>query len=343
MKISGISPLRQATPLKTPTRPSVDQAPATPPSDLVELRASRVSRAGLASLAVLGVMGAAVTAAVLLAPGPALTVGQLGSALHPQTAQQDRDSSMRFEVLPNAAGKIDLVRQQDSEDDGDGGSRSVDRQLSPLGVYLGDGVFLDSNMNLSFVPSRVVQGPVLEPAQSLEVRGAIRADVSQQGDTTTIQRFGPDQSVRQLGADRVEFRPGSWSSPVQISRSGDTTTIEGGAFSYPVTITRSENQITVRQSGLFGSSSSTVISRSDHQFEMTRGSLFGGKVNVSVNGMGQVEYQGRGVSDTLVQRGENGIVTVRGGWGSSQSTLDLRGDSVRETGPDGQFQYQIRR
>jgi hypothetical protein len=345
MKISNNQFLRQASPLKNAVRQPVDSAALKAPADLVELRAAagQRGRASVAGLAVLGVMGAAMTAAVLLTPGPSITVSQLGTSLLPQTAQQDRDSSMRFELLPNAAGKIDLVRQHDSEDDGNNGTRLVERQRSPMGVYLGDGVFLDTNQNLSFVPSRLVQGPVIEPAGSVQIRGTERATITQDGATTNIERFGPDQSVRRLGADRVEFTTGSWGTPVQISRSGQATTVEGGSFFKPVTITRSGDRVTVREGGLFGTSVETIISRDGNRFDVSRNSILGGRVQGSVNEAGQVSYQGTGVSDTVVQRGENGVVTSRSSWLAGQSTLDLRGDSLRETGPEGHFEYQIRR
>lgn len=344
MKISANQFLRQASPLKTRTPQNLEGPAPKPPADLVELRLkSQVGRANVGMLACLGVVGAAMTAAVLLTPGPGITVGQLGSTLQRQSAQQDRDTSMRFEVMPNAAGKIDLVRQHDSESDGNNGTRTVDRAHSPLGVYLGEGVFLDSNMNLSFVPSRVIHGAVMEPAQSVEVTGGQRATATTAGDTTVIERFGTDQTIRRLGADRVEFRTGSWGGPVQISRSGDTTTLQGGSYSYPVTITRGDQQVTVREAGLFGSSVETIISRSDNGYQVARNSLFGTKYQVSVNGSGQVEYKGTGISDAVVQRGENGIVVQRSAWLSGESTLNLRGDSLQETGPDGNFHYQVRR
>ncbi|MBN9420611.1 hypothetical protein ABS71_17675 [bacterium SCN 62-11] len=345
MKISSTQFLRQASPLKGRAQQPASGSSLKAPADLVELRAAATQRGrvSLPTLAVLGTVAAVMTAAVLLTPGPSISVGDLGATLARQSPQQDRETSMRFEVLPNATGKIDVVRQQDSESDGNNGTRNVNRPHSPLGVYLGDGIFLDANQNLSFVPARLLQGPVMEPARSIEVSGTQSATVTQSGAETKIDRFLMDQTVRKLGADQVEFRAGSWGGPIQISRSGDTTTIQGGNFYKPVTITHTDSRVTVREGGLFGSSVDTIISRDGNRFEVARNSFFGPKVQGSINEAGQVSYQGTGIVDAVVQRADNGLVTTRNGFLSGNSTLDLRGNSLRETGPDGHFEYRITR
>lgn len=113
---------------------------------------------------------------------------------------------MQYRELAPGTVRIDLIRQ--TEEDSDGDEDPV--ALSPFGVYLGSGVFHDTNGNVSLVPE-LAFGEQLSPEQATR----ICVDGPWAGDYTIHHQ--------QDGTTQVK---GPWTS-VTVTRDGDVALVKG--------------------------------------------------------------------------------------------------------------------
>jgi len=340
--LGPLSRLSQVSPLRTPPQKPALPTPPPAPSDTVELQGG-ARRLGSKALAALAVSAVVVTTVLATCSGPVIRADQLGAALAMQTPAQDQASALRFEVIPNALGKVDLIRQQDQETDNDASSS---RPLSTLGVYLGDGLFLDGGLNLSFVPSRLLQGPVLGPEQ-LPLQVSDGTQIRQQGNQTLVQRrWDPNQSITRVDNDILHLnfpQRGEWNRSISVVRQGQTTTIQGGfgsPFYHSVRITRSETGVTVTQGSWPLSRLSATIVRQGDQVELRESGIMGVHAQAQVQPDGSLRIHGSGFREIRLQRGENGALATHGTFLPSHSSLNLSSPTLLESGPYGSFTYR---
>lgn len=167
-----------------------------------EPAAEQGSRHGVWTKALLGAMAAtSALTGVAHAAGPA-AVPVVASTL-------TQESSMRVTFLPPGTPRVDLVRQQESEY---GHGRHEDRAVAyaPVGVDLGDGLFLDANRNLSFVPSLAYDwGTEVDSFRQIEMEAALSSD-------TTVSRFG----------NTVHYNPSQYRRFVYVEQ-GDAVAVRG--------------------------------------------------------------------------------------------------------------------
>lgn len=354
MQIRQMSPLRQQN---LRSRPSLNQAPPVLPSDSVQLSAEEANRGrgrwvGAAALGALSV-----ACLVLSGCGTQLKPEQLGQALPVQTPQQDAQQALRFEVIPNAAGKVDIIRQTHTETDTDTDSdgrtttttKTVDDPLQPVGVYLGQGLYLDAGLNLSLVPDRVLHQPIIpQDFSRLEIQGQSgswsRSVVTQHGNQVTISsplsfshtvtRNSENQTTLQLGT----FSPFQKFNRITITREGNKTTIQGWAprgmeALSRIEITTEGNTTTVHPWGMRG----LVDTRITREADKITVQPFGGslsRTDIQLNGGEMKITHPWGVGSQTVQRGQNGMNFSERGLGPVHSSI-LNQDGnylVREPG-----------
>ena len=267
----------------------VDLRAEAPPEEGPSL--GTAARLGLVALAVAGVAGLAGCDPAPSTPAPpsvckavpAQAGNQAAAALEAQSAA----GSMEFQVVPEGLGRVDLLRQTETKTsrdlDGHRTTRQEDVPHSPFGVYLGEGLFHDTNGNLSLVPALAF--PDFAPAGSSTVcfdgpwgldyqvspqAGAVRLDgpwgadfdVTRQGELTRIDGpAGADHAIVKSGdtvqvdgpwgRDYTLTRTGDtirsnwpWNDDYTITRTGETTRVDG-PWSRDFTIRREGNRIIV--------------------------------------------------------------------------------------------------
>jgi hypothetical protein len=358
MNISQLSPLRHQAPASSPkTKPAVVTEPQLP-TDQVDLRAERNAPASRRWMGAAALGALSVATMVLSGCGHQLQPEQLGAALPVQTPQQDAQQALRFEVIPNAVGKVDIIRQThtetDTSTDTDGRShtstKTVDDPLQPVGVYLGQGLYLDAGLNLSLVPDRVVHAPVIpQDFNRLEIQGQLgswsRSVVTQQGNLVTINsplsfshtvtRDSENQTTLQLGT----FSPLQKFSRITITREGNKTTVQGwapagmGALSR-IEITTQGNVTNVHPFGIAG----LVDTRITREADKITVQPFGGSLSrseIELNGSGQMKVtRPWSFGSQTIQRGDKGLNLSESGLGTVHSSIENQGDNyiVREPG-----------
>lgn len=197
-----------------------------------------------------------------------------------QFTASTEDGTLKVEVIPSELGTIDLVRQTttetDTDSDGDTTTTTEDVPLSPIGVYLGDGIFLDSNGNLSLVPARAF-GVQVTPSDAT----SIRVSPDGWGNDFTIERNGSNVEVDAQGFGKLNaftVREGENSAyidvpsigglgDVRIDRRGNTTTIDPVGFGSwdQMRIVRNGNTIRVEQPGW---RSDIIITKTENSFSV---------------------------------------------------------------------------
>ncbi|MFN8611438.1 MAG: hypothetical protein U0931_28085 [Vulcanimicrobiota bacterium] len=353
MQISQLSPLRGQTAARA-SRPAATEKTPVLPSDQVEISAQDrgPSRKWVGALA-LG--GMSVACMLLSGCGHQLSPDQLGARLPVQTAQQDANQSLRFEVIPNAMGKVDIIRQTHTEtrQDSDGKGThdvSVDDDLQPVGVYLGNGLYLDAGLNVSLVPDRVLHEPIIpQDFSRIDINGQFGSwshdVISQNGNQVsiksplqfrhTVTRDTENQTTLQLGT----FSPFQKFSKIVITRQGDLTTIQGWAphgleALNRIEITQNGNVTNVHPWGMRGLVD-TRITREDNKITVQRfgGSL--GRTDIQLDPQGDQKItQPWGIGSRTISRGQNGMNFSERGLGTVHSSIQRQGDQfqVREPG-----------
>ena len=353
MQISQLSPLRHQTTARA-AKPSEKTQPPSLPSDQVELSAQGKgpSKRWVGALA-LG--GMSVACMLLSGCGHQLSPEQLGANLPVQTAAQDAQQSLRFEVIPNAMGKVDIIRQTHTESvpdsDGKGShTETVNDDLQPVGVYLGNGLFLDAGLNVSLVPDRVLHQPIIpQDFRQINIQGQLgswsRNTITQDGNqvsirsplsfTSTVTRNAENKTTLQLGT----FSPFQKFSRIEITREGNRTVIQGWAphgleAMNRIEITQDGNVTKVHPWGI-GGLVDTRITREADKITVQRfgGSL--GRTDIQLNANGQQKIsQPWGLGSQTIARGEKGLNYSERGLGTTHSSILSQGDDflVREPG-----------
>jgi hypothetical protein len=353
----NITSLQRLSPL--PNRPrnaepeNRAEGPASP-QDSVEIAASRPTSTSRGWLGMAALAGLTVACTLLSGCGTSLTPQQLGATLAPQTPEQDAAQALRFEVIPEAAGRVDIIRQThtetDRDSDGDTTTREEKDPLQPVGVYLGNGLYLDAGLNLSLVPDRLTHAPLIpQDFSQLEIQGQLgswsRSTVTQSGNQVTIRsplqfshtitRDSENQTTLQLGS----FSPFQKFSRIVIQREGNKTTIQGWAprgleALSRIEITREGNTTTVHPFGLSGLVD-TRITQDGNQ--ITVQPFGGGFSRTRIERLNDREIKVThplGLASQHIERGETGINSTERSLGSGYSSIERQGDNfvVREPG-----------
>ncbi|MBX3169618.1 MAG: hypothetical protein KF760_19605 [Candidatus Eremiobacteraeota bacterium] len=350
MRISQLSPLRLQTIART-TR-AVEKPEL--PGDAMEISAQDKgpSKRWVGALA-LG--GMSVACMLLSGCGHQLSPEQLGATLPVQTAAQDGQQALRFEVIPNAMGKVDIIRQTHTESvpdsDGKGShSETVKDDLQPVGVYLGNGLYLDAGLNVSLVPDRVLHQPIIpQDFRQINIQGQLgswsRNTITQNGNqvsirsplsfTSTVTRDSENKTTLQLGT----FSPFQKFNRIEITREGNQTVIQGWAphgleAMNRIEITQSGNVTNVHPWGMRGLVD-TRITREADKITVQRfgGSL--GRTDIQLNPNGEQKIsEPWSLGSQTIARGENGLNYSERGLGTTHSSILSQGNDflVREPG-----------
>jgi len=353
MKISHLSPLSPRSPVRQ-AQTCVTPAPPALPEDSLQIQAQQpASRSRWLGAAALGALSVATM--VLSGCGHQLQPEQLGAALPVQTAEQDQQQALRFEVIPNAMGKVDIIRQThtetDRDRDGHTTTREVEDPLQPVGVYLGQGLYLDAGLNLSLVPDRVIHQPMIpQDFHQLQIQGELgawsRSTITQQGNRVSIQsplsfshtvtRDSENQTTLQLGT----FSPLQKFSRIIITRDGNRTTVQGWAPGGLQALNRIEittvgNTTTVHPFGISGLVDTRITRNPDSITVQPFGGSFS-RTDIRMQGEGgeMKVTQPFGLGSQTIQRGQKGLNQSERGLGTLHSSIENQGDSflVREPG-----------
>lgn len=357
--IQTTSPLARLTTLPA-ARPQARklEASVAPPSDEVSLSAERPSRSGQGWLRGAALGGLVVACAVLSGCGTQLSPDQLGTQLPVQTPQEDAEQALKLEIIPNEVGKVDIIRQTHEETDTDiNGEKDTDTvkdDLQPVGLYLGNGLFLDRGMNLSLVPTRIFNEPVIpQDFQEAQIQGQFggrwnRTTLTQQGNVTTIQvpgeladqvvENGPNQTTYQLGTffnatrginrltvtregNQTVVQPpqvAGWESftRIVISQEGNTTRIHPHwTAGTDITITREGNKVTVNQ---FLGQRTTIMRAEDGTISVKAPLQTTETIQRGTRG---VNHSDAGSHENIQQQGEQYLVSTPGG---GRTTITVR-------------------
>lgn len=353
MKISSLpqlSPLRTKSPAPSPQATEAPKAP----QDSVEIAASGPQGVSRGWLGMAALAGLTVACTLLSGCGTSLSPQQLGATVARQTPQEDAAQALRFEVIPEAAGRIDIIRQThtetDTDSDGDRTTREENDPLQPVGVYLGNGLYLDAGLNLSLVPDRLTHAPLIpQDFSRLEIQGQLgawsRSVVTQQGHQVTIRsplqfshtvtRDSENQTTLQLGS----FSPFQKFSRIVIQRDGNKTTIQGWAprgleALSRIEITREGNTTTVHPFGLSGLVDTRITQEGDRVTVQPFGGGFSRTTVERLNDREIKVTRPLGFATQHIERGESGINSTERSLGSGYSSIERQGDNyiVREPG-----------
>lgn len=151
--------------------------------------------------------------------------------------------SFGVEVLPTGTTRIDLHRETRTETDSDGDSHTENVDYNPVGVYMGNGVFLDLSGNLSLIPERAFEEIPRGPAASrveIEPPGIWnQTTITRNGNTTLVDPAGPGSYTITHEGNQLKVDGPFWAD-WNFSQQGDTTRADfplWGNFQ----VTRTEN------------------------------------------------------------------------------------------------------
>jgi len=355
MQISQLSPLRQQGPARAASKTSRSEAAPALPTDQVEISAQQKEGNSRRWVGALALGGMSVACMLLTGCGHQLQPEQLGAKLPVQTPQQDAQQALRFEVIPNAVGKVDVIRQTHTESvrdtDGEGShDETVDDDLQPVGVYLGNGLYLDAGLNVSLVPDRVLHEPVIpQDFQQIDIKGQLgswsHTGITQQGNQVsiksplsfkhTVTRDSENQTTLQLGT----FSPFQKFNRIVITRDGSHTTIQGWAphglsALSRIDINQEGNTTTVHPFGIKGLVD-TKITRDGDKITVQP---FGGRLSrtdIQLNAQGEQKITSPfGIGKQVIARGQEGLNNSQSGLGTTHSSILHQGNDyqVREPG-----------
>ncbi len=217
------------------------------------------------------------------------------------------------EAMPEGYQRVDVVRGTHTEKVGEE-TRTVNNDYSSFGVYLGDGLFYDTNGNLALVPQRAFEGPVA-PAGTSQVK----VDPEGWGNTTKaiyqadgsveveVDGLGGDITIHKEGG-RYTIDPSGWGNETEITRDGNHTTIDPSGWNNSTELERSQGQVTVDPEGW---SNTTKIS------------LGQDKVKIDPDGW---------ANETVITRAGNRIKIDPEGWGN-ETTITTSGSVTRVQNP----------
>ncbi|MEW6282618.1 MAG: hypothetical protein AB1758_28675 [Candidatus Eremiobacterota bacterium] len=256
------SPLTSAPPAGRP-KPVLPGEPPPEPQDLAAIQAAEEVApqkrshdwAKAAAVGALVVVGAGLLAGCGPAPPPVTQTVTSNLPAAGISVDANHQGDLGVEVLPPGTARIDLHRETRTERDSDGDSHTEDVPYSPVGVYLGNGIFLDTNGNLSLLPERAFEDSDRGAAVgSVEVDGAGLWDnvsVTRDGNRVIVSAPGPanDYTFTHEG-NRVQMDGPLWGD-VTITREGDHLLVDGPLWG-DFHINRSENQVRVTGPAFLG-------------------------------------------------------------------------------------------
>lgn len=351
------SPLSRLTTLQ-PAKKVAPQKEAVPtlPTDEVTLSAERPSSKGQAWLRGAALGGLVVATALLSGCGTQLSPDQLGTQLPVQTPEQDAQQALKLEVIPNEVGKVDLIRQTHEETstdiNGEEDTDTVKDDLQPVGIYLGNGIFLDRGMNLSLVPTRIFNEPVVpQDFQQVDIQapGWNRTTLTQQGNQTTIQKRGelpdtvtensPDQTTYQFG---TFFKATRGINQLTVTRDGNQTIVQpprvAGWESFTrITITQEGNTTRIHPHWTAGTD--ITITREGNQVTVNR--FLSQRTTITRAEDGTITVKTPLQTSETIQRGANGLNHAEAG---SHRNIQEQGDQLILDSPGpGQTTITIKR
>lgn len=257
------------------------------------------------------------------------------------------EGQFKVEVLPEQLGSIDLIRQTETttstDSDGDTETDTDPVALSPIGVYLGDGIFFDTNGNLRLVPARAFGLQITDgDASSITVeQQGILNDLSIERDGGRVvvdgSGFGRLNSIVVTeGANGATINPhgfGNWNS-IKFEQRGNRTIIDPHGFGSwdQIVITRDGNRTTIEQPGWFHTT--TTITRTENSIKVDPPGPWNTSVAHFCGDHVKIDPTGPW-NDTEIHRdGQNVEVTRRGAWNDSSIELKPEGGAVfRNEGP----------
>ncbi|MCA9790250.1 MAG: hypothetical protein KC910_00585 [Candidatus Eremiobacteraeota bacterium] len=337
--------------------PSVDLRVAPPGaragSNFTPTRLDAVSLSGASLLkpktakgkALLVLGGLAVVAGGLATLPPAATPPPASQCTSSTWSAETNQGEMKVEVIPEQMGSIDIVRQTYTEtytdSQGETQTRTVNVDRSPIGVYLGDGLFFDTNGNLAMIPARAFGGPLVEPTQGktlLEPDGWLNdITIDRQGSEVKVdaQGFGVLNSIKVTeGTEQTKIDPwglGKWNS-ITITRHGNQTTIDPHGFGSwdAITITRDGNNLRVTEPGWFWNH--TNITKTENAYRIdpdgplnSTSAFFCGD---------QVTMDSNGILNTITIKNHNGTLEIShpGPWNDATVTRTDKGVRIDGSG-----------
>lgn len=142
----------------------------------------------------------------------------------------NHSGTLGVEVLPQGTTRIDLHRETHTERDSDGDTHEEDEPYSPVGVYMGSGVFLDLNGNLSLIPERAFEEtPRGAPAQAVEIDGPGIWSTTQvtrnPGNSILVDPAGPGSYAMTHDGNQLRVDGPLWAD-WNFSQQGDTTRVD---------------------------------------------------------------------------------------------------------------------
>jgi len=359
MQISQLSPLRQQSTIRTAQTAAKSEAAPTLPTDQVEISAQQKVGNSRRWVGALALGGMSVACMLLTGCGHQLQPEQLGAQLPVQTPQQDAQQALRFEVIPNAVGKVDVIRQTHTESetvsDSDGKgthteTKTVDDDLQPVGVYLGNGLYLDAGLNVSLVPDRVLHEPVIpQDFRQIDINGQFGSwshdVITQQGNQVTIKsplsfkhtvtRDSENQTTLQLGT----FSPLQKFNRIVITRDGNHTTVQGWAphglsALSRIDINQEGNTTTVHPFGMKGLVDTKITRSGDKITVQPFGGSFS-RTDIQLNAQGEQKITSPfSIGKQVIARGQDGLNNSQSGLGTTHSSILHQGNDfqVREPG-----------
>lgn len=218
------------------------------------------------------------------------------------------------EVIPDGSPRVDVIRGTHTETHQDSSGQdvqvTVDNDYSSVGVYLGDGLFYDTNENLVLVPDRVQNGPyVPAEASSLNIDPwGWRNDtnVTRSGSTWTVDPpgWGNSTSLSQNGC-RITIDPPGIANSTSVTRDGrGRTEIDRPGFANGITMVRTADQVSIDPAGI------------------------GNEVSVRLR-QDRTEVDPPGFANTTVVKFSRGSTTIDPeGW-ANETTITRNGNEVR--------------
>lgn len=224
-----------------------------------------------------------------------------------------------------------------------------------MGVYLGKGMFLDADMNLSIVPDRVFHGPLIpQDFKQMTLQGPFgswsKATMRQEGNTVGISqsltffdnkvtRDNPDQTTISLGT----FKALQKFNNVIIQRHGDDIDIQEWAPDIKllkdaarVEIRTHGNEVTVHPFGW----KTLVDTKITYEGDKVTVQPFGGKLTkteiTQKPGGQEIDVNHWGIGSELSQRGTTGFNETSKGLGLHSTTnVQISGNQydIHEPGP----------
>ncbi|MCA9794473.1 MAG: hypothetical protein KC910_21845 [Candidatus Eremiobacteraeota bacterium] len=317
-KADGVQPIA----LRRLTPPGVDHKPGPAAIDLrVEsdpappaCKPNWLARGALAGLAAAGALAGLSQAAEAAPAGASLSQPVSDSLSLPDPS---------FQVVPEGLTRVDLVRQTSEDSKGN----KEDVPYSAFGIYLGHGLFHDTNNNLVLVPSLAFDESVaINDYSRLEARGPLGQDFDITRSQGRIEIDGPlwnNYTINESGS-KATLRGAGLGGGYDFVHSGDRIEADGPLFA-DYTVRADGNRLHVQLPGFGGSFD---ITRSPDRIEVD-GPLWN---DTTITRRGdQIQVDGPGWNDYDLSRHGNRIEVDGPGW--NDYTITYGQDEVHSDGP----------